>query len=473
MSYVDINGTSLSSTLMSLITCDEIVPGTDVSYQICKTLYEYHPIGKKMADSPVFKAMSKKRNIVVPDSPGERVKEAFEQEWEKLHADRYIFNTVRLSRIYGIASIALLEEDVDSGEPLDFARLAKAHIAFNTFDPLNTAGSLVLNQNPNEMDFLKTKGIIVNGKAYHRSRSVILMNEDPIYISYTSSAFGFVGRSVYQRALYPLKSFLQTMITDDMITRKAGVLVAKIKQAGSIIDNAMVKMTGIKRNILKEARTNNVISINPEEMIETLNMQNLDGAYSIARKNILDNIAAAADMPAMLLKSDTLTEGFGEGTEDAKMIAEYIDGIRERMQPLYEFFDKIVQHRAWDEDFYKTIQADFPDEYGSKSYNEAFYQWQNSFRAEWPSLLQEPESERIKVDETRLRSTIALMEVLIPQADPDNKARIIEWAADTFNAQDLLFESPLLLDYEALASYSPTPQQEAEMPDAPSQMGKI
>lgn len=473
MSDININGTALGSTLMSLINADDIVPGSDVSYQVCKALYEWHPIGKKMADSPIFKAMSKKRNIVVPNSPGERVKEAFEQEWEKLHADRYIFNTVRLSRIYGIASIAILEEDVDAGEPLDFARLPKAHIAFNMFDPLNTAGSLVLNQNPNEMDFLKTKGIMVNGKAYHRSRSVILMNEDPIYISYTTSAFGFVGRSVYQRALYPLKSFLQTMITDDMITRKAGVLVAKIKQAGSIIDNAMIKMTGIKRNILKEAKTNNVISINPEEMIETLNMQNLDGAYSIARKNILDNIAAAADMPATLLKSDTLTEGFGEGTEDAKMIAEYIDGIRERMQPLYEFFDKIVQHRAWDEDFYKTIQADFPDEYGSKSYNEAFYQWQNTFRAEWPSLLQEPESERIKVDETRLRSTIALMEVLIPQADPDNKARIIEWAADTFNAQDLLFESPLLLDYEALANYTPTPEQQAEMPDAPSQMGKI
>ena len=64
---------------------------------------------------------------------------------------------------------------------------------FNCFDPLNTAGSLVLNQNPNEIDFQKVKGIIVNGRAYHRTRTVVIMNEDPIYISFTGSAFGVIG----------------------------------------------------------------------------------------------------------------------------------------------------------------------------------------------------------------------------------------------------------------------------------------
>ena len=34
-------------------------------------------------------------------------------------------------------------------------------------------------------------------------------------------------------------------------------------------------------------------------------MQNIDGAYGMARQNILENIATSADMPAILLKQET------------------------------------------------------------------------------------------------------------------------------------------------------------------------
>ena len=33
------------------------------------------------------------------------------------------------------------------------------------------------------------------------------MNQSPIYIEFTNSAFGFVGRSVYQRRLVPDENF--------------------------------------------------------------------------------------------------------------------------------------------------------------------------------------------------------------------------------------------------------------------------
>jgi len=65
-------------------------------------------------------------------------------------------------------------------------------------------------------------------------------------------------------------------------------------------------------------------------------------------------------MPAKILLQETFAEGFGEGTEDAKYVARFIDGIREEMAPLYNFFDMIVQRRAWTPDFYKLIQEDFP-----------------------------------------------------------------------------------------------------------------
>jgi hypothetical protein len=469
MATIQFNGSNIGNPLWDIMACDQILPGSDPSYQMCKVIYQYHTLGKKLADTPIDMAQFKPRIITCPDSPEEKVVEAFKREWDKIGADGHIADTMGWSRVYGIASIAMLVDGWVSTKPMDFKGLAKADISFNVYDPLNTSGSLVLNQNPNDLDFQKVRSISVSGVPYHRSRTVTILNEKPIYIGYTTSAFGYVGRSVYQRPLYPLKSFIQTMVTDDLVSLKAGVIVAKMKQPGSVVDQAMAFLAGLKRNFVKEAVTGNVIGITPDEDIETLNMQNVNTAMSESRKNILENIASGADMPAKILNAETFAEGFGEGTEDAKYVARYIDKVRVQMQPLYAFFDRIVMHRAWNQEFYATIQNLFPKEYGKTSYEEAFYKWQNSFSAIWPSLLTEPESELVKKDDVQLKAIIAILEVLIPEIDPDNKAVLIQWAADNINDLKKLFSAPLVMDYQAIADYEP-PQQAAlgqEKPEAP------
>lgn len=456
MGAVAVNfGSTLGTPLQTFLLSGAIVPGTQPGYQLCKDIYVYHPLGNKMAEGPIRMAQSQKRELAVPAGPEIMCREKFEAEWEALGADRNILNVAALSRIYGISSIALVAEGLDPATPVDYTKLWDMPISFNVYDPLNTAGSLVLNQNPNAVDFQKHGAIAVSGVPYHVSRTCTIMNESPLYIEYTNSAFGFVGRSVYQRALFPLKSFVQSMITDDMVTRKAGLIIAMMKQVGAIVDKVMSKIWGEKRDLLKEAQTNNVLSVGDTDKIETLNMQNLDGAYGMARKNILENIATAADMPAKLLNAETFAEGFGEGTEDAKYVAQYIDRVRIELQPLYGFFDKICRYRAWNPKFYEEVQAKFPDEYGSVDYNTAFQAWSNSFKAVWPSLLREPDSEKIKVDDVRLKAVIALLEVLLPIVDPENKGKLVQWAQDNFNALKLLFDSPLELDAEAIANYVP------------------
>jgi len=460
MSNVNINGSVLGSSLQDLLMAPDIEPGDDASYQICKALYTYHPMGAKLADFPLQMAQSKPRKILVPDGPEDVLVEAFEEEWRKIGADIQILNVASLARVYGVASIAMMVKDLEADQPVDYEKLWDADISFNAFDPLNTAGSLVLSQEPNNMDFLKVKGISVQGQAYNRSRTVTLLNERPMYIDYTTSAFGYVGRSIYQRALYQLKSFIRTMITDDMIATKAGVIVAKMQQQSSAIDNMMSLFQGQKRDLLKDAQVGNVLSISTEEEIQSLDLKNMDAPYQLARKNIIENIATASGTPAKLLLSETFAEGFGEGTEDAKHIADFINGIREWMEPLYAFFDKIVRHRAWNEEFYKTIQERFPKEYGKVEYKAAFYKWSNSFKPQWPSLLDEPESEKAQIDKVRLEAITGMLEVLLPQMDPENKAVLIEWAQDNFNALKNLFDSPLVLDMDALKNFTP-PEAEA------------
>jgi hypothetical protein len=453
---------SVGSGLMQILMDDSVVTGSDLSYELAKLIYLYHPLGQKMAESPINMAQSQSRKVAVQDAPDEVTSE-FLREWEKINANGHIHNVMRLARIYGIASLIIGCDQVKADQPLDMEKIWQQDLWFSELDPLNTAGSMVLSQVPTSPDFNKPVSIRVNGEVFHRSRYQVVLNESPIYLAYTTSAFGFVGRSVYQRALFPLKSFIRSMIADDMIATKLGLLIAKQKAPGSILDRAMQLIAGVKRALLRQAQTNQVLSIGIEEEIETLNMMNVDGAGTYSRTNILKNIATAADMPAKLLENETLVAGFGEGTEDAKNIARYIDLMRMKMQPLYAFFDNIVQYRVWNPQFYERIQSQYPDTYGDMEYREAFLQWRNSFQAGWPSLLIEPESEQIKVEQTKLDGIIEFMEVALPLVDPENLGRIMNWAADNINENKMMFPHGLELDYEALSDHAEDKaDQEAE-----------
>lgn len=454
MSTIVVNGSALGTPLQSLLMADSIQPGAAPSYEICKTIYLFHPLGAKIVEKPVRAAQSQERKISVPDGPEDLVKEKFLDEQDKLATKKAIFATRVLARVYGIASMALKVEGQDAKEAVDWGNLWKEKVAFSTFDPLNTAGSLVLNQDALAFDFQHAQEIRVQGATFHRSKARVVMNEFPIYISYTPSAFGFVGRSAYQRALFPLKSFIQTMITDDLVSVKAGVLVAKMKSPGSVITEAMGSMFGFKRNVVKEAVVSNVISIDTEETIETLNFQNLDGPMKTARHNIIENTASAVPMPAKMLTEESFAEGFGEGSEDAKELARFVDAERLEMKPLYDFCDQVIMHRAWNSEWYKeVVQKRFPEEYGKLSYHAAFYKWKNSFKAEWPNLLIEPESEQVRVADVKFRALIAVLQALAPMLKGEELATAVQWVADNMNEMKLLFGSPLVLDYDAIAGY--------------------
>ena len=129
-----------------------------------------------------------------------------------------------------------------------------------------------------------------------------MQNEDPIYLAYNPAAFGFTGRSVYQRALFPLKSFIQTMRTDDMVAVKGGLLITKIASAGAVVNKVMQALGGFKRMLLKRGKTGEVLQIGPQDGIESIDLSDLEKPLDSARKHILENIAAAADMPAIILE---------------------------------------------------------------------------------------------------------------------------------------------------------------------------
>ena len=464
-------GSPLGTALTDLLMCPDIQPGSTPSYQICKEIFSLHPVGKKMVDAPIGMAQSQNREITVAAAPGDRVVEAFQREWLAMGCDRKIEGLARLARIYGKGAFGLVQDGVAPNTPLDFKNLSGQKLAINVLDPLNTASSIgIRNQDPNAATFQTIPEVAVAGVPYHPSRSFVLLNEMPIYIEYTTSAFGYSGRSVYQRALYPLKSFVQSMRTDDLVIRKAGVIIAKIKQIGGMVDNVVSKVMGAKRALAQQAITDDVLSIGPDDVIESLNLMNLEGPYGMARRNIIENIATAADMPAIILNSETYAEGFGEGTEDAKKVASYVDGVRLWMDPAYAFLDEITMYRAWTPDLYEKIQADFPDQYGGVTFDAAFASWKTSFKAVWPSLVTEPDSKKAEVGKVRFESAIGLAEVMLPKLGPINQAKMLTWLADITAEENDLFRVPLELDPDELEDFiADQAEQQARMQEAGAQ----
>lgn len=453
MATIGITGADgIGSELTQILLCDEIEPGSKPGYQTCKTIYTQHVLGSKLVDTPISMAQSEPREITIQNAPDE-VLHAFLKEWEALSVDDHIANVMRISRIYGIATIVLGCESVKSNEAIDMTKIWDLPIFFNELDPLNTAGSLVLSQVSTAADFNKPRHVWTGGQTFHRSRYQVVMHEAPVFLDYTDSAFGFVGRSVYQRALYPLKSFIRAMIANDAVLTKLALLVAKQKQAGSIGDKLMDGIAALKRIFLKFAKSGEVLSIGVDEDITTLNMQNVDGAGTFARTNVIKDIATAADMPAKLLDNETLVAGFGEGTEDAKQIVRYLNGIRRKMQPVYAWFDNIVRYRAWNPRFYRWIQSKYPDQYGHVSYEDAFYEWRQNFSAQWPSLLMEPRSETVKIESAKFEVIIATLQTLITQMDSKNRMELIRWASDNLSENKMLFEHELSFDYDSLEMF--------------------
>jgi hypothetical protein len=120
------------------------------------------------------------------------------------------------------------------------------------------------------------------------------------------------------------------------------------------------------------------------------------------------------------------------------------------MGPAHRFLDRIVMHRAWTPEFYEMLKKKYPEKYDKTTYKEAFYDWANSFQAVWPSYLREPDSDQVKVDDTKMKAAISVYQILELSMDPENKARLVQWLCDAVTNNKLLYSSPLNLDYKKL-----------------------
>ncbi|ARF49828.1 anti-CBASS protein Acb1 family protein [Pantoea stewartii] len=459
MAEIQIN-TNLSSELMQILDSDAIKPGTDVGYNTCKLLWQFHPLGGKLVEKPINMAMCKPRSYNVETDPDERVVRQFREVWERMGLNEKIKNLFYVSRCYGAAAIGVGTDGVTCKDPLPTFGLREEDVYINVWDPLNAAGSMVTDQNPNSRFFQQANATLkIASKSWHPSRTLKIFNGTPIYLEYQNSTFGFTGRSVFQRVLYPMKSYIGTMVANNLVAKKAGVLVAKTEQNGSVASGIMAAATGKKRENVKISENEGVLSIGTKDDIESLNLQNIDKALSTARDNIISDISAGSDVPAILIKEEAFSNGFGEGKEDSKAISQYVDGVRQVIEPVMDYFERLVRYIAWNEDFYTSLKNDYPDII-TEDYQTTFRMWEREFDAGWQELVEESPDKRRESDSKVVQQAGALFSIMAQQLDPENRAMAAEWLASVTNATETYGDSPMIIDKEALSKYQPPPPQD-------------
>lgn len=454
MAEESING-ALNSQLAEFLMGEDIQPGSEAGYKMCKIIWEYHPLGGKMVEKPIEMAMFKPRIYNVSDDAEDRIVNAFIETWKRLNVTQKIKNLFFNARCFGAAAAGIGQDSASSYKPITKMGLEEADIFINIFDPLVAAGSMVTSQDPNARDFQQPdKYLNIQGKKWHPSRTIKVFTGSPIYLSYQSSAMGFTGRSVFQRCLYPLRSYVNTMVTNDLVSEKAGVMVEKVAQNSSTISNILGMANQAKRAMLKAVKNKGVLSIGQNDSIESLNLQNIDGAMNAARNNIIADIAAGSDVPAAILKDEAFANGFGEGKEDSKAVAQYIDSVRQSIDPVISFFEEIVQYIAWNEDFFNSLKNEYPDIY-TDDYYTTFFRWRASFDAKWPELQEKSPEDRQDSEGKLLEQTNKTFETLYPRLDPDNQAVAAQWLSDVINVLESYEGSPLVLDMDKLKNYRP------------------
>ncbi len=458
MTTITVSGAALTSQLAQIMAADEIEPGSQASYQLCKLLWTGHPLGGKLVESPITMAQSEDREISVPGIAEQELVEAFKKEWNALDCSAKARDTMHISRAYGVAAIVYGFPDLPTDKPLGelFELATRPGLYFNVYDPLNLSGSVITNQNPNAVDFQKPmESITAGGQPYHGSRTCVVFHGTPIYLEFQASSFSFSGRSVFLRVLYSMKSYLQTMQVADMVSRKAGLLIAKTKQNASVIDGIMERIGGIKRSLLKEAVTDQVLQIDVDDVIESLNLQNTDKAMTTARDIIIADIAVGSDVPAIVIKDEAFAQGFANGDQDMMRVVQFVNAVRQQMGGVYAYLSRIVRYRAWTPELFEVLKAKYPDAIGDRNYKAWFFECCDRFEAKWPSLIQESQGETTERNAKKLKAVSDLFKVMSPGLDPENGARLRQWMVDAINDMPELFTSIMEFDPDAFADYTP------------------
>lgn len=372
----------------------------DLTYQECKSIYRYWPLGKRIASQLPNFAMSAPREIIVKDAPVDVI-EQFNKTADSVNLDKQIRKCSIYARIYGLAAMYIACENVNADKNLTQKDVISNRIAFNILDPLNIS-SVNVDQDASSMFYQKVKHITINGNINVGSRrATVVFNDIPLYLKFNPSTFSFSGASVYQNMTGLIKSWNRAIISLERMSTKAGSIIVKGKDRSH---TSGVSMGAISKNLslIRDMQNDGIANIGEGEVefFQLTGMQDIDTLVNSLNTALM---MALSDTPSAILLDKNLSNGFNDGSEDMKAIIMAVDNFRKLvLSPLYDFADPFVMYKAWDDEFVERIKEEYPSDYRGMSNVEIVQSWVEGFSFEWGNLYPEPEKDKIETNSAKL-----------------------------------------------------------------------
>ena len=396
------------------------------SYQECKDLYSYWSLGKRIVESIVDFSLSVERDIVIKDAP-EEVATRFKEIETKQNITQLVKNFLILTRVYGAASLFVAskkpEDDFKNLSPDDY----KFDFTFKALDPLNFKCSI--SQDPLSYDFLEAKYISINGRLVGKNRNFVLFNGNPMFIQFNKSNLNFGGRSVFANMGRLIETWDTLFTALEAIAVKAGAVIIENSQS-SMSDPTAFEVAQQSARLFQQMKIGNVAALNAGQ---TANFFNLNGATEIGAmiKEVKEALAMTLnDTPTAILLDEDLSNGLSNGSEDMRNVIIKVNSFRELyLKPVYEFIDKHLFFKAWDDDFINSMRS--KADYSGLSNYEIRLKWMNEFDYKWGSIYPKTPDEESKSKNESIDTLLKIKELGANSQDLEDALNHL----DLFNAQ--------------------------------------
>lgn len=397
----------------SIYSNDELLGAyKDLTYEECRDIYRYWPLGKRVATALPNFAMSSGRTFSVKENLPEVIK-ALEEAEKLLKIPQVVNKAAVYSRVYGLSFVYLASDSSECppDKPLNREEFLHSSCRFNVLDPLSAGGSIQIDNDSLSPTFGLPLYLKVKGKVVNSSRIHLCFNDIPLYYKFNPSSFSFGGPSIYQNMTLLIRSWNRTVLALQRLSTKAASIIVKRKDGSG---TAGFQVQALNRNLsaIRSLENDGITSIRVGEEIEFFNLAGLSEIDSICNRLNSMLMMALSDTPSGILLDKNLSTGLADGDNDMKAIIISTDRFRKDiLKPIYDFLDKFMCYRAFTPELISEMKEKYPELYRDKSEESILMEWLDSYSFEFNELYPQSENEKEDTSSKKLDNLLKLKEL--------------------------------------------------------------
>lgn len=384
----------------------------DLTYEECRDIYRYWPLGKRVATALPNFAMSSGRTFSVKENLPEVVR-ALEEAESALKIPQVVNKAAIYSRVYGLSFVYVASDSSECppDKPLSKEEFLHSSCRFNVLDPLSAGGSIQIDNDSLSPTFGLPIYLKVKGKTVSPSRLHLCFNDIPLYYKFNPSSFSFGGPSIYQNMTLLIRSWNRTVLSLQRLATKAASIVVKRKD-GSGITGAQVQALNKNLTAIRSMENDGILSMRVGEEVEFFALNGLSEIDSICNRLNSMLMMALSDTPSGILLDKNLSTGLADGDNDMKAIIIATDRFRKDiLKPIYNFLDKFLCYKAFTPELISEIKEKYPELYRDKSDESILTELLDSYSFEFNELYPQSENEKEDTSSKKLDNLLKLKEL--------------------------------------------------------------